>query len=337
MQTPGDTRGCHGLTGDCPPVRNSQPRTTPPSKYRDRKDKISKKKRHQKCASVSKEFNWAPVVKPTLPTDTDVPIGDPGDASVTSRPPPVDSNDTALPSQSQQNVNPNPRIVCLDQLGLTPNAFKEAGGVSEFIRDSSHSSPTRPFPSLNRSVQHRSVYLQKINSLCDQDGDFSPLFESRKTPPVSPYIAAYRRKVYRIKPESDCEQEPNISLPTQSIEGSCRCKISNCLKLYCDCFKSLRACSRHCNCVGCDNQTDNDTIRLQAMRKVLDSKYGKSRFQSVTVGEGESEPMEVTASTNSMAVFRLEEVACQCSKSGCSNKYCGCHSRGGNVGSLVCV
>ena len=43
-------------------------------------------------------------------------------------------------------------------------------------------------------------------------------------------------------------------------EGQCNCKRSQCVKKYCDCFNSGKACGENCNCEGCKNQENNEKI-----------------------------------------------------------------------------
>lgn len=338
MHDAGDPRGGAGQAADSPTTPDSLPLHAPLAQHSPRKAKISKKKRSRNSRDSPptgrSNFPW----RATLPTDT----GEHFHHTHTQAPGVHHSvgrcDHGSVSPLTCQNLNPNPRLVCLDQLGLSPNASKDAGGISVCIRESSPASSVRQCLHVSPVAQQRSVVLRKMNSLCDPEGDFAPPVRIPTKPPVSPYIAAYRQKVYRIRPEPEYDQEPAISLPTQSMDGTCRCRTSSCLKLYCECFKSLKACSRECSCLCCNNRPENEPQRVQAMRKVLDSKYGKSRFHSVAVAEALSEPAEATVGSNSMAVFRLEEVACQCRKSGCSNKYCGCHSRGRRCGDeCTCV
>lgn len=230
------------------------------------------------------------------------------------------------------------RIVGLQQLDLQPNSCQQIGGISVQCREAGPSN-ARPKRFLGSPIsQKKSVFLKKINSLCDPDGEFTSVTRVETASFVSPYIAAYRKKVYRLKSEVDMDLDQNISLPTQSIEGRCRCRTSNCLKLYCECFKSLRACTPECACCDCHNKPDEETHRVKAMKKVLASKYGKTRFQSVSNDGAEPDPVDVSQASNSLAIFRLDDPACQCRKSGCSNKYCGCHSRGRKCGKLcLCI
>jgi hypothetical protein len=44
--------------------------------------------------------------------------------------------------------------------------------------------------------------------------------------------------------------------------GSCKCKRSRCLKKYCECFVSGRACTDMCSCVGCENtQQEEEKVK----------------------------------------------------------------------------
>lgn len=49
----------------------------------------------------------------------------------------------------------------------------------------------------------------------------------------------------------------------------CNCKKSNCLKLYCECFRSKKYCSG-CNCVNCYNIRENEEGREKAMKVTLE-------------------------------------------------------------------
>ena len=86
----------------------------------------------------------------------------------------------------------------------------------------------------------------------------------------------------------------------------CRCKKSNCLKLYCDCFANGEKCIG-CNCVNCSNVIGNE-INIQ---KVYDEVVGKN---------------PVSMKLNLKKELRTN--GCNCSKSNCLKKYCECYKAG---------
>lgn len=53
-------------------------------------------------------------------------------------------------------------------------------------------------------------------------------------------------------PEKLAEQQEK---PSSTAKRTCNCKKTQCLKLYCDCFRENLTCDG-CNCVGCHNTTD---------------------------------------------------------------------------------
>lgn len=230
------------------------------------------------------------------------------------------------PLKPDANVS-NHKIIKLDQLGLKSNQKQKIGGISVLIKDSKapqqETEKLIPEPSTNEKNE---VYLKKLNSFCHSEWDLTSATRIDSTCLVSPYIAAFRRKVYKMKPLTEPEEE--IAIPKTVLEGKCKCKTSNCLKLYCECFKSLRQCNDECACVDCKNGADSEAARMKAIKRVLTSKYGKTRFQSVSHDNIELETPDASLTTPSIAVLKVEGSACQCRKSNCSNKYCGCHSRG---------
>ena len=50
---------------------------------------------------------------------------------------------------------------------------------------------------------------------------------------------------------------------------NCNCKNSRCLKLYCECFSSGEYC-KNCNCNGCCNNVENESIRKKTVAEVLE-------------------------------------------------------------------
>ena len=86
----------------------------------------------------------------------------------------------------------------------------------------------------------------------------------------------------------------------------CRCKKSNCLKLYCDCFANGEKCIG-CNCINCSNVIGNENN----IKKIYDEVVGKNPVSMKLNLQKESK-------TN----------GCNCSKSNCLKKYCECYKAG---------
>ena len=86
----------------------------------------------------------------------------------------------------------------------------------------------------------------------------------------------------------------------------CRCKKSNCLKLYCDCFANGEKCIG-CNCSNCSNIIGNENN----IKKIYDEVVGKNPISMKLNLQKESK-------TN----------GCNCSKSNCLKKYCECFIAG---------
>ena len=84
----------------------------------------------------------------------------------------------------------------------------------------------------------------------------------------------------------------------------CNCSKSQCLKLYCLCFRKGVACSKSCNCTGCFNVADNqESVKLTKTHKIA---------------------RKTTES----------EVSCNCKMSFCEKSYCACNKSGRGCSSL---
>ena len=79
----------------------------------------------------------------------------------------------------------------------------------------------------------------------------------------------------------------------------CNCKNSKCLKMYCECFARGKKCGG-CNCRGCLNTESNNSLVIRASLSVL-----------------RKNPLAFSPSQQGT-------VSCNCSKSGCTKKYCRC-------------
>lgn len=84
----------------------------------------------------------------------------------------------------------------------------------------------------------------------------------------------------------------------------CNCSRSQCLKLYCLCFRKGIACHKNCNCIGCLNRIDNqDTVKLKRNQKIV-------RKMSEA------------------------DISCNCKMSFCEKSYCACNRNGKGCSSL---
>ena len=84
-------------------------------------------------------------------------------------------------------------------------------------------------------------------------------------------------------------------------EEICKCKNSQCLKLYCECFANGRICN-NCFCIGCKNTIENEEIRKTIYNEII--------------------------SKNPKAIQKIKSVkrswTCHCKNSNCKKNYCDC-------------
>ena len=113
-----------------------------------------------------------------------------------------------------------------------------------------------------------------------------------------------------VDPFNGVQANPQLPLfegaKLPSKQFYCKCRNTNCLKLYCDCFSRGEYCLG-CGCLDCKNVPEHEEERRIAINEVIER--NPNAFHRM---EG-------------MPVVRR---ACNCKKSGCQKKYCECYSNG---------
>lgn len=236
------------------------------------------------------------------------------------------------PSVCQSRSDPAQRTLArafLQKVELTPQ-----NNEVSFQGCSFRMAPPQKLPLCPDVVLQRKIKLRTVNSFIDPDGLLLDPSDAL-TSCLSPYLVAYRRKIKKMRPALSPEviisaEIPEVVTPQTTF---CSCKTSECLKLYCDCFKSLGTCGPSCKCEGCKNRPEEPGARVAALNKTLTSTYGRLCFASVAPGpEAPAEDFSETPQPVDFTNLRKQDLFCRCRKSNCGNKYCSCHSGGKRCG-----
>lgn len=118
-----------------------------------------------------------------------------------------------------------------------------------------------------------------------------------------------------------------FAVDTPSSDQKCNCKNSQCVKLYCKCFRTQSFC-KDCSCSGCFNTTDNNVRR--SMLKALHSRNVlgfptpfSSRSASLTHPHS-AEKRNFLIASSDVKPLVITTRGCNCKNSRCQKRYCEC-------------
>lgn len=217
------------------------------------------------------------------------------------------------------------RSLLLQKVELTPQ-----NSSMTFAGCSFRMSPANVVPVSKDAILQLEINLRSANSLVDSQGVLLDKSVTQGSG-MSPYLIAYRQKLRQVRPipqQSEIVIAPPSIGEIQEQTTFCSCKTSSCLKLYCDCFKTLGFCGPNCKCEGCLNKGENSQERNAAINRTLTSTYGKMCFKSLGHFGRETECDKRLGHSIEVNVLKKTDLFCRCRKSSCGNNYCSCHAGG---------
>ena len=90
--------------------------------------------------------------------------------------------------------------------------------------------------------------------------------------------------------------------------GTCNCKKSKCLKLYCDCFAASIVCGDECKCVDCKNR-ESEPLAISMARNAILRRNTDAFVPKIAHGT-------------------MHTRGCKCKHSQCKKGYCECFQSG---------
>jgi hypothetical protein len=170
-----------------------------------------------------------------------------------------------------------------------------------------HTMATRPFnlhhPRNHRAAPHSQGALTNASASA--------------VPPLQSDQKASEYSVSRQCSSSNSHKFVMVGDAVYHLKG-CNCKLSNCLKGYCECHAAGARCTTRCRCTNCHNgqlttNADHDAIELAKEKSRLESPLLPATLEGKFYVEGD-------------AVFSSK--GCNCKHSHCLKRYCECHAAG---------